>query len=89
MYLVHVNLQTLNMCSRKIDNVWLFSYKDERSDKRNQILQKAVANWLNSEGNTDPAFMVGEFKMFFLCVCDIFSLFFLQHQGSQMCRSNI
>ena len=32
--------------------------KDERSDKRNQILQKALAHWLSSEGNADAAFMV-------------------------------
>ena len=50
---------TLNMCNIKIDNIFLpFFYKDERSDKRNQILQKAVANWLSSEGNTEAAFMV-------------------------------
>lgn len=40
------------------------SHLDERSDKRNQILQKAVANWLNSEGNTDAAFMFA--RQFFL-----------------------
>lgn len=38
--------------------------KDERSDKRNQILQKAVTNWLNSEGNTDAAFMVVKYIFF-------------------------
>lgn len=43
---------------------FIFFCKDERSDKRNQILQKAVANWLNSEGSKDSAFMVGEFIFF-------------------------
>lgn len=50
------------------------SNKDERSDKRNQILQKAVTNWLNSEGNTDAAFMV--VKFFFS-----FSFFFVATSG--------
>lgn len=53
------------------------SNKDERSDKRNQILQKAVTNWLNSEGNTDAAFMV--VKFFFPS-----PFFLLQHQESQI-----
>ncbi|XP_015761571.1 PREDICTED: nipped-B-like protein isoform X2 [Acropora digitifera] len=37
---------------------------DERSDKRNQILQKALAHWLGSEGNSDAAFMFA--RQFFL-----------------------
>lgn len=40
------------------------SHLDERSDKRIQILQKALANCLNSEGNTDAAFMFA--RQFFL-----------------------
>lgn len=68
------------MCNIKTDKIFLFFLfvnKDERSDKRNQILQKAVANWLNSEGNTDAAFMVGEFK----CFSFIFSFFSFYSTG--------
>lgn len=50
----------------KYDLITFFVFKDERSDKRNQILQKALAHWLGSEGNSDAAFMVrnGKKKIF-------------------------
>lgn len=75
---VHVRYVCI-LCNIKTDKIFLFFFvnKDERSDKRNQILQKAVANWLNSEGNTDAAFMVGEFK----CFSFIFSFFSFYSTG--------
>lgn len=42
--------------------IFLLAFQDERSGKRNQILQKTLANWLNSEGNTDAAFMVIKYR---------------------------
>lgn len=40
------------------------SHLDERSDKRTQILQKAISHWLSTEGSSDAAFMFA--RQFFL-----------------------